>query len=71
MEDFDVLSLEDLFFFCTLLRVSKQSVISSISLALTIIDLKIVTREFLSSADLSRAQILCVYKLTEVVVIGK
>ena len=36
-----------------------------------IVDLKIVTREFLGLADLSGAQTLCVHELAKVVVFGK
>ena len=71
VQDFDVLILESLFLFCTLLRVLRQGVSSYICFILTIIDLEVVTREFLGPADLSRAQTLCIHKLTEVVVVGK
>ena len=36
-----------------------------------IIDLEVVTREFLSLADLSGNQTLCVHELWEVVIVGK
>ena len=55
MQDFDILCLEGVFFLNALLRVSRQGIGSSISLALIIIDFEVVTREFLSPADLSRA----------------
>ena len=71
VEDFDVLGIESFFLFCTLLRVLRQGISSSVSLTLTIIDLKVVTREFLSPADLSGAQTLRVHKLLEVVMVGK
>ena len=54
-QDFDVYGMEGLFFFCTLLRVSRQGISNSISLALTIVDLEVVAREFLGPADLSGA----------------
>ena len=46
-------------FFLTLapLRVAGQSISSSISLALVIIDVEMVARQFLGLADLARAQI--------------
>ena len=71
MEDFDVLGIEGLFFFCTLLRVLKQSVSSFICLTLTIINSEVVTREFLGPAKLSRVQTFRVYELAEIVVVGK
>ena len=71
IEDFDVLGSENFFFFYTLLRVLRQGVSSSICLTLTIINLEVVTREFLGQADLSRAQTLYVYELAEVVVVRK
>ena len=71
MHDFDVLCLEGLFLLSIPLRVSRQDIDSSISLALTIIDLEVVTREFLSLANLSLAQTLHVHKLLEVVMVGK
>ena len=55
VQDFDVLGSEGLFLLCTSLRVLRQGVSSFISFALTIVDSKVVTREFLSPADLSRA----------------
>ena len=59
-----------LFLFCTSLRVLRQGISSSISLSLMIVDLEVVTREFLSLANLSGAQTLCVYELVEIVVVG-
>ena len=71
MQDFDVFVLEGFFFLCTLLRVLRQSVSSSIGFALIIIDLEVVTREFLSQANLSGAKTLCIHEPVEVVVVGK
>ena len=55
VQDFNVLGMEGLFFFCTLLKVLRQGISSSVSLTLTIVDSKVVTKEFLGLADLSRA----------------
>ena len=71
VQDFDVLGAEGLFFFCTLLKVSRQGISSSISLALTVVDLEVVAREFLGPADLFRAQTLHLHELTEVVMISE
>ena len=65
MQDFDVLVSEGLFLFCTLLEVLRQGVSSSIGFALTIINLEVVMKEFLSLANLSRAQTLCIHEPAE------
>ena len=71
MQDFDVFGAEGFFLFCTPLRVSRQGISSSVSFALTIIDSKVVTREFLGPAELPRAQTLCIHESLEVVMVGK
>ena len=71
MQKLDVLCLEGVFLLSTPLRVLKQGIGRSVSLALTIIDLEMVTREFLSPADLPGAQTLCVYESSEIVMVGK
>ena len=71
MHDFDFLGLEGLFSLCTLLRISKQGVSNSISFALTIVILQVVTREFLDLVDLFQAQTLCIHKSVEVVLVNK
>ena len=71
IKDFNVFGLEGFFLFSTLLRVSRQDISNSISLALIIIDLEVVTREFLSLTNLFEAQTLCVYELSEIVIVGK
>ena len=71
VQDFDVLGAEGLFFLCTLLKVSRQGISSSVSLALIIVDLEVVAREFLGPADLFGAQTLCLHEPTEVVVVGE
>ena len=70
MQNFDLLGSMGLFFFCTLLRISRQGVSSSICLAPIIIHSKVVTKEFLSPVDVFAAQPLCVHVLTEVVMVG-
>ena len=71
MQNLDVFRLEGVFLLSTPLRISRQGIGSSFSLALMIIDSKVVTREFLSPADLSGAQSLRVHELSEVVMVGK
>ena len=71
VQDFDILGAEGLFFFYTLLKVSRQDISSLVSLTLIIINLEVVTREFLGPANLTRAQTFRVYKPAEVVVLGE
>ena len=71
MQDFDVLCSESVFFLSVPLGVSRQGISSFVSFALTIIDSEVVTREFLSPADLSGAQTLRIHVLSEVVMVGK
>ena len=71
VQNLDVLRLEGVFLLNTLLRVLKQGIGSSVSLALMIIDLNVVTREFLSPADLSGALTLRVHESSEVVMVGE
>ena len=54
-----------------MLGVPIQGISSSVSLALTIFDLKVITEEFLSPADLFEVQTFCVHELSEVVMVGK
>ena len=55
VQNLDVLRSERVFLLSTLLRVSRQGIGSSVSLALTRIDSKVVARELLGPADLSGA----------------
>ena len=64
LKDSYILSLKNFFFALALLRVAGQSISSSISLALAIIDAEIVARQFLGPADLAGAQAFCIYKPT-------
>ena len=71
MQNLDILGSERLFLLNTPLGVTRQGIGSSVCLALSVINPKVVTREFLSLADLFQAQTLCVYELAEVVMIGE
>ena len=71
VQDIDVLGAKGHFLFCTLLRVSRQGISSSISLGLTIVDLEVVAREFLGPTDLFWAQTLRLHESTEVVMVGE
>lgn len=71
MENLVVLSLKLFFLIMAALKKVRERVCSSICLALTIIDSKVVTRKFLSQADLSGDQTLCVHEWTEIVMVDK
>ena len=71
VQGFDVFGVEDFFLFCTLLRVLRQGISSSVGLALTIVNSEVVSRQFLSPTDLSGAQTLRLHEPTEVVVVGE
>ena len=49
----------------------KQGIDNSICLALVVINLKVITKKFLSPADLSEAQTFCLYKSSVVIIVGK
>ena len=66
MQNLDILGTKVFFLLYILLKILKQGISSSVTFALTIIDLKIVTREFLGPADLPGAKTLGIYKSTEV-----
>lgn len=53
------------------LRKVRQSVSSSISHFLIIINFEVVLQEFLGSADLTRIPAFCIHKLSEVIIINK
>ncbi len=70
MKNLVVLISESLFFDLASLRKARQSISRSISLSLIIIDLKVVLRELLGPADLTRAQTLCINELAEVIIVS-
>ncbi len=71
MENLGILISESLFLGLAFLEEAKQGINRSISLFLTIIDSKVVSRELLGPADLTRAQTFCIHKLTEVIMVSK
>ena len=71
MQNFQVFGLKSFFFFNTLLGILRQGVSSSICVVLAKINLDMITEKFLSPADLSRTQNLCIHKLLEVIIVGK
>ncbi len=71
MKNLGILISESLFFGLASLKEVRQGISRSISFSLTIIDLKVVSREFLDLTDLTRAQTLCIHKLAEVIMVNK
>ena len=71
VQNLDVFRSEGVFLLSTPLRVLRQGIGSSVSFALTIIDLEVVTREFLSPAGLSGAHTLRIHESSEFVMVGK
>ena len=71
LKDSRILSLKNFLLTLALLRVVRQSISSSISLALAIIDAEIVAGQLLGQADLARAQALRIHEPIQVVMIGQ
>ncbi len=71
MQDLYILGLEGLLFLSTPLRVTRQGISSSISFALSIINPEVVPWQFLGPTDLFRAQVFCIHKVLEVVIVCK
>ncbi len=71
MENLEILISESFFLGLTLLKETRQGISRSINLSLTIIDLKVVSRELLGPVDLTRAQTFCIHESTEVVVVSE
>ena len=71
MKNLSILIFECFFFSLASFEEAKQSISLSISFFLIIIDLKVVSREFLGPTDLAKAQIFLIHKLTKVVIVSK
>ena len=71
MKDLTILNMKLIFFILASLEESWQSVSSCICLALVIIDLKMVLREFLGAMDFLGAQTFCIHETTEIIVVCK
>lgn len=69
VQDISIFGFEDLLFLRTPLRESKESISCCISLTLAIFDLDMVSRKLLSIPNLSRAQALCIYKFSKIVMV--
>ena len=71
MKNLSILSLELSFFIANSLRKTKECIYSTVYFTLTITNSKTVTKELLGPADLTRAQILCVYELSELIMVSE
>ena len=70
MKNLGVFSSKLFFFIDTSVEETRESICRPIGLALSIIDPKMIPGELLDLPDLTRAQALRIYELTEVVMIG-
>ncbi len=71
MKNFSILISECFFLGLASLGEARQSISRSISFSLTVIDLEVVSREFLGPADLAGAQTLRIHESTGVVVVSE
>ncbi len=71
MKNLGILISESFFLGLALLKGARQGISRSISFSLTVIDSKVLSREFLCPADLARAQTLCIHKSMEIVMVIK
>ncbi len=71
MENLGVFISKTLFLGLVSLGEVRQGISCNISFSLMIIDLEVVSREFLSTADLTRAQTFYIHELTEVIMVSK
>ena len=69
IKDLAIFGLELIFLILASPEKSWQSIYSYICLTLAIVNSKIVLKELLGSVDLFKAQTLCIYETTEIVVI--
>lgn len=70
MKNLSILSSKLFVFIRTPLKKAKTSICNSISFALLIIDPKMIFKKLLGLSDLSRAQVLYIYKPAKVIIIG-
>lgn len=69
MQNLSIFDLSLLFFFLILLKKTRKSVCSFFGFVLLIINQKMILKELLGLANLFRVQVLCIYKVVEVVVV--
>ena len=71
MKNLGIFISQSLFLGLASLRETRQGISRSISLALIIINLEVVSRELLGSANLTKAQAFCIHKSTEVIMVSE
>ena len=71
MENLNILNLKLFFLIKTPLKKARQCVYYFICFTLTMIGLKMVTRELFSPTDWAKAQTLYIYKLSEFIIVSK
>lgn len=71
MKNTSFFSLQLIFFDLASLKEAKQSVHNFVGFALTIISLKMISRELLGLTDLTRIQNFCIHKLIKVIILYK
>ena len=71
MKNLGILILECFFLSLTFLWEVRQGIRRSISHSLTVFNSKMVSRELLGPADLTRAQAFHIYKSTEVIMVSE
>ena len=71
MKNLSVLGSKLFFLIQAFLKEMRECICNSICFTLTIIDLKMVIRELLGSAKLTRAQTFCIHELLEVIIVSE
>lgn len=71
MKNLGILIFESLFLGLALLTEARQGINRNISFFLTIIDLNVISKQFLGLVDLAKAYFLHIYYSTEIVMIIK
>ena len=71
MKNLEILICENSFFSLASLREARHSISRNIYFFIIKIDLKVISRELLSLANLTRSHILDIYKLTMIIIINK
>lgn len=71
MQNLDVFDMLGGCFFSIMLKIPRQSISSSIGFVLTIVYSKIILGQLLSSMDLFRAWVFCIYEVAQVVIVSE
>lgn len=69
VRDLGIFVSENVFFIAILLRVMKESIMNSISFILAIIDLKIISQQFLGPVNLLKTYAFYIHRMTEIVIV--